>query len=57
MWAICHAPLVLLGHDDDDAGRVTALLALAVFCILFGTLLARLRNRSESLTGQASSAG
>ncbi len=48
---------MLLGHDDDDAGRVTALLALAVFCILFGTLLARLRNRSESLTGQASSAG
>lgn len=48
---------VLLGYDYDDAGRVTALLALTVFCILFGTLLVWLRNRSDSLTGQAASAG
>lgn len=57
VWAFWHAPLVLLGYDDDDAGRVTALLALAVFCILCGTLLVWLRNRSDSLTGQAASAG
>jgi len=55
--AFWHAPLVLLGYDYDDVGRVTALLALTVFCMLFGRLLVWLRNRSDSLTGQAASAG
>ena len=53
VWALWHAPIVLLGYDYDDAGRVTALLALTGFCILFGTVLAWLRVRSDSVVPAA----
>lgn len=53
VWALWHAPVVLLGYDYDDVGRVTALVALIVFCVLFGTLLAWLRLRSDSVVPAA----
>ena len=43
IWAGWHAPIILLGYDYDGEPRLTAMLLLAGFCILFGTLLAWLR--------------
>lgn len=53
VWALWHAPIILLGYDYEDAGRAAALVALSGFCILFGTFLAWLRVRSDSVVPAA----
>ena len=53
VWAFWHAPIILLGYDYEDAGRAMALVALSGFCILFGTFLAWLRVRSDSVVPAA----
>lgn len=48
IWAGWHAPIVLLGYDYAGSGRGVALVALAGFTIVVGTLLAWLRVRADS---------
>jgi len=48
IWAGWHAPIILLGYDYHGQARPVAMLLLAGFCILFGTLLGWLRMRSDS---------
>ncbi|WP_309067461.1 CPBP family intramembrane glutamic endopeptidase [Microbacterium sp.] len=49
LWALWHAPLILLGYNYPTAPGWTGLLMMTGMCTLVGGILAWLRIRSESV--------
>ncbi|MFX4271998.1 CPBP family intramembrane glutamic endopeptidase [Propionibacteriaceae bacterium Y1685] len=53
VWGLWHAPVMLIGYNYPGSPRPLAMALMVVFCIGFGTVLAWLRMRSDSVVPAA----